>query len=165
MYSANASWHHLKFRLCKTSVHVGTITMSNPLRVAALAAVLMGISAHCPNFCNGRGRCVGPNACECFDAWEGGDCSIRKCCVETLMGNFRTQPMYQANAPSERPGQMLPEVLMTPMCRLSAAIAAPVTTAPACAAACRGTKDWRATAVSDSTRDHCNTYAHSFFAQ
>jgi hypothetical protein len=35
--------------------------------------------AHCPNFCNGNGRCVAVSKCECFDGWSGGDCSLRRC--------------------------------------------------------------------------------------
>lgn len=58
--------------------------MKATLGAVAVAAALAAVTAHCPNFCNGHGRCVGPNACQCFDAWEGGDCSIRGCCVETL---------------------------------------------------------------------------------
>lgn len=54
--------------------------MKSALASIALAAgVLQQTTAHCPNFCNGHGRCVGPNECECFDKYEGGDCSIRKC--------------------------------------------------------------------------------------
>lgn len=54
--------------------------------------VLPVVSGHCPNFCNGNGRCVAVSKCECFEGWGGGDhsisapsytwggdCSIRRC--------------------------------------------------------------------------------------
>ncbi|KAA0175809.1 hypothetical protein FNF27_02895 [Cafeteria roenbergensis] len=44
-----------------------------------LASVAPGVQAHCPRFCNGHGRCVGVNRCQCFSKWGGGDCSIRLC--------------------------------------------------------------------------------------
>lgn len=47
--------------------------------VAAAAALIQSSFAHCPNFCNGHGRCVGIAKCECFGMWTGGDCSQRKC--------------------------------------------------------------------------------------
>jgi hypothetical protein len=47
--------------------------------VAAAAAAVHTATAACPNLCNGHGRCVEVNRCECFGSWAGGDCSLRKC--------------------------------------------------------------------------------------
>lgn len=37
-------------------------------------------SQPCPNDCSSRGRCTNPGqVCECFDAFDGPDCSLFKC--------------------------------------------------------------------------------------
>lgn len=51
------------------------------VRWALLSAALLLFQsrAQCPNMCNGHGRCIEINRCECFSSWDGGDCSLRKC--------------------------------------------------------------------------------------
>jgi hypothetical protein len=33
----------------------------------------------CPNNCNGRGKCISENLCNCSEGWLGYDCSIGEC--------------------------------------------------------------------------------------
>lgn len=53
--------------------------MRLPTAAVAVAALLSQVSAHCPNFCSKKGRCVDVAKCECFENYMGGDCSQRKC--------------------------------------------------------------------------------------
>lgn len=45
----------------------------------ALATLVFAVDAHCPNSCNGRGRCTAVSKCDCYGGWTGGDCSKRSC--------------------------------------------------------------------------------------
>merc|ERR1719181_599813 len=50
------------------------------MKQAILAAALFGsASAFCPNSCSGNGECGENDKCECYDKYEGADCSLRQC--------------------------------------------------------------------------------------
>merc|ERR1719453_2340339 len=50
------------------------------MKQAVLVAVLFGsASAFCPNSCSGNGECGENDKCECYDKYEGADCSLRQC--------------------------------------------------------------------------------------
>jgi len=50
------------------------------MRSSILFALLATLThAHCPNFCNGHGRCIDIAKCVCNAGYSGGDCSLRDC--------------------------------------------------------------------------------------
>jgi hypothetical protein len=49
-------------------------TFFSVLAVAAATA-----SASCPNMCSGHGSCNSDDACDCWQGWQGYDCSLREC--------------------------------------------------------------------------------------
>ena len=36
-------------------------------------------SEWCPTKCNGKGKCIAPNTCECINGWSGVDCTVGTC--------------------------------------------------------------------------------------
>jgi len=118
------------------------------LLATSVAALYSTTYAHCPNFCNGHGRCIGPNKCECFDAWEGGDCSIRTFHQFPQAVELDSAILSQENALLEMHGRILQCQEITPTKYLSAPRAANATTKQARARACLDTKALPAAEVS-----------------
>lgn len=49
------------------------------IRLVRVALLAVGARAQCPNRCSGHGMCDALSRCDCFDGWQGSDCSLRSC--------------------------------------------------------------------------------------
>lgn len=70
------------------------------LTAATLLLLSPAARAGCPNACSGHGRCVGVSTCECYGAWTGGDCSLRRCPLGPAWADVATSDDV-AHAPAE----------------------------------------------------------------